>query len=398
MVGEATELSYLVLSITSCVVASYLSSHNSRRNVLEENNETRVPAAAAAVDQRGAGAGNPPQNAMGPQPMARQNAQERGNPLGFLGRFFGVANPGQGNNAPRFNNNLNGQQPGIFINYQVQYQFQRRQNENNSQEERLQPPPPFSGFAGPGGAWQPWPAQSQSPATPTSIETPQADGSSRPDVQPPQNASQSVDEQGDIPSAREAARQAALRRFEHQADTHGRPKASTSNSIPQPTVSESNSTSPPQLIPLFDFQHSGGVFHSSSSVAHVSVDDNSNSSPPQISTVNEQDTSTTAPASSRVPRRLTEDQLAQLDTLTRESIDLRLRILDGVSITLNECIDDLMELRSALPLESTPSTTGARGSPSPSDKGKGKEKASELSMPTGEEPILQVVEHDGVDY
>ncbi len=353
--------------------------------MLEENNETRAPAAAAAVDQRG-GAGNPPQNAMGPQPMARPNVQERGNPLGFLGRFFGVANPGQGNNAPRFNNNLNGQQPGIFINYQVQYQFQRRQNENNSQEERLQPPPPFSGFPGPGGAWQPWPAQAQSQFTPTStsVETPQADESSRPDVQP-QTTSQSVDEQGDIPSAREAARQATLRRFEHQT-SYGLPKASTSNSIPQPAI-PTVSTSPPQLIPLFDFQHPGGAFHSSSSVAHVSVDDNSNSNPSQISTVNEQDTSTTAPASSRVPRRLTEDQLAQLDILTRESIDLRLRILDGVSVTLNECIDDLMELRSALPLESTPSTTGASGSPSSSDKGKGKEKASELSMPTGEEPL-----------
>lgn len=371
--------------------------------MLDENNETRVPAAAAAVDRRGAGAGNPPQNEMGPQPVARPNAQERGNPLGFLGRLFGVA--GQGNDAPRFNNNANGQQPGIFINYQVQYQFQRRQNENNSQEERLQPPPPFSGFPGPGGAWQPWPAQRlaqpQPTASPTPVGTPQADGSPTPDIPLPQNTSQPVEERGDIPSAREAARQATLRRFEHQADTGSQLKASTSNTIPQPatpTVSVSTSTNPPQLIPLFDFQQSGGAFHSSSSVA---VDDSSNSNPSQISKVNEQDTTATAPASSRLPRRLTEDQLTQLDTLTRESIDLRLRILDGVSVTLNECIDDLMELRSALPpppLESTPSTTGASGSHSSSDKGKGKEKTSELSMPTGEEPILQVVEHDGVDY
>jgi len=58
---------------------------------------------AAAVDQRGAGAGNPPQSAVCPQPMARQNAQERGNPLGFLPHHSvdsqGLGNLGQPNQS-----------------------------------------------------------------------------------------------------------------------------------------------------------------------------------------------------------------------------------------------------------------------------------------------------------
>jgi hypothetical protein len=83
-----------------------------------------------------------------------------------------------------------------------------------------------------------------------------------------------------------------------------------------------------------------------------------------------------------------------------------LRILDGISGTLNECIDNLMELRSALP---TTSTTGATGSASPSagskeeeepsaDKGKGKEKAPDVTKSNGEEADLQAVQHEVVDY
>jgi len=185
------------------------------------------------------------------------------------------------------------------------------------------------------------------------------------------------------------------------------------------TVSPTSDPRPPQLIPLFDFQDLSGVLHSSSSAApnHVSgLDDNSRRGAIQITSTIAQHSTTTNSTSLRVSRRLTEDQLAQLDTLTRESINLRLRILDGVSATLNECIDDLMELRSALPVEPTPSTTGASGFPSPSmmtpsagskeeenfadDKGKGKEKApdTDISMPAGEEPFFEAVQHEGVDY
>lgn len=55
---------------------------------------------------------------------------------------------------------------------------------------------------------------------------------------------------------------------------------------------------------------------------------------------------------SRLPPALTDEQLATLDVLTRESIDERLRILEGVSGAVYRCIDDLMRLRSSLPAAS----------------------------------------------
>ena len=51
----------------------------------------------------------------------------------------------------------------------------------------------------------------------------------------------------------------------------------------------------------------------------------------------------------QLPPNLTDEQLANLDKLTRESIDERLRILEGVSGAVYRCIDDLMRLRSAIP-------------------------------------------------
>ena len=374
--------------------------------MLDENNETRLPAVAAPGDQRRAGAGNQPRNALGPQLAIRPNPLARINPLGFIGRLFGIANPAQGNNIPQLNN-VNGQQPGIFINYQVQYQFPRRQNENN----QLQATPPFAGFPGPGGVWQPWPAQDgdQLPptATPTPADTPHTDESPVSGTVPSssQNTSQLNE---DLPSARDAARQAALRRFGGQVDVP-QPEASTPKSTPTATPTTSTSPSiglrPPQLIPLFDFRDFAGPLHPEASTHVQGLDINSNRGSTQNTTIGHDSTATT-PTSSRVPRRLTEDQLAQLDTLTRESIDLRLRILDGISATLNECIDDLMELRSALP---PPIASGVSDSPPPmmsasagskegenpvDNKGKGREK----SNPAGEEPGVEAVQLEGVDY
>lgn len=370
--------------------------------MLDETNEARVPGAAAAGDQGRAGAGNQPQNALAPQPGPRPNPQDRNNPLGFLGRFFGVPNPARGHN------NANGHHPGIFINYQVQYQFPRRQNDNNLHDEQLRPPPPFVGFPGPGGAWQPWPAQGvaqpQPTPNPTPAETPLTDGSPPHEAETSsasQNTSQSAE---DLPSARDAARQAALRRFESQADGN-RPEGSTSEPMPQPTPTSLPSTSttslrPPQLIPLFDFRDTAGSPRPSSAT-HAPAPDIDPGSSSQIA----QDSTTTR---SRLPRTLAEDQLELLDTLTRDSIEERLRILDGVSATLNECVDTLLKLRSALPPLPETITTNTSGPSSPSTSatspgsrkdadnnlGKGKEKAPDISMSAGEEADLPAVQHE----
>lgn len=52
-----------------------------------------------------------------------------------------------------------------------------------------------------------------------------------------------------------------------------------------------------------------------------------------------------------LPAVLTEEQLGRLDTLTREAIDERLKVLESVSGTLWKCITELSRMRSALPIE-----------------------------------------------
>jgi hypothetical protein len=65
------------------------------------------------------------------------------------------------------------------------------------------------------------------------------------------------------------------------------------------------------------------------------------------------------PPISQLPPTLTDEQLAVMDTLTREAIDERLRVLEGVSGAVYRCIDDLLRMRSALPSPTTPPTAAA---------------------------------------
>lgn len=55
-----------------------------------------------------------------------------------------------------------------------------------------------------------------------------------------------------------------------------------------------------------------------------------------------------------LPPTLTDAQLAHLDVLTREAIDERLRVLEGVSSTMYRCIEELTRLRSVLPVAAGP--------------------------------------------
>lgn len=50
-----------------------------------------------------------------------------------------------------------------------------------------------------------------------------------------------------------------------------------------------------------------------------------------------------------LPPALTEEQLALLDRVTREAIDERLRILEGVQTVTARCVEDLLRTRSVLP-------------------------------------------------
>jgi E3 ubiquitin-protein ligase synoviolin len=97
--------------------------------------------------------------------------------------------------------------------------------------------------------------------------------------------------------------------------------------------------------------------------------------PPRQPIAYQQQSPSRAPIS-RLPPTLTEAQLAVMDTVTREAIDERLRVLEGVSGAMCRCIEDLMRVRSSLPTSVTPTTTpvtpathSSTSTPSPSIPG-----------------------------
>lgn len=79
-------------------------------------------------------------------------------------------------------------------------------------------------------------------------------------------------------------------------------------------------------------------------------------SDPRFSQTQSQHASTSAGPLSRLPPTLTDDQLALMDRVTREAIDERLRVLEGVSGAVYRCIDDLMRMRSNFPAAAAATT------------------------------------------
>ena len=68
-----------------------------------------------------------------------------------------------------------------------------------------------------------------------------------------------------------------------------------------------------------------------------------------------------------LPPTLTDAQLTQLDVLTRDAIDERLRVLESVSNAMYRCAEELTRLRSVLPVATGPATapTQVRSEPEP---------------------------------
>jgi len=81
---------------------------------------------------------------------------------------------------------------------------------------------------------------------------------------------------------------------------------------------------------------------------------------------------------SQLPPTLTDEQLRVMDRLTRDAIDERLRVLEGVSGAVYRCIDDLMRMRSALPSPTLPSQPSSPVNPAVLNPGqKGKQRSTE---------------------
>lgn len=365
---------------------------------------------------------NPPANAQQMNPLGPGDAPlvqgANNNPLGFIGRLFGpppgLANLAPNRQMPQNQGQAGGQADDLFINYQVQYQALGPNDGNIEpvrQPQQLQPQalPPYPGFAGPGGAWQPWPAandanhndvnpdatdpESIGPAArveSTLLDQSQSYSTNNGGTSPttsPTVSEQPASEQSDSRSAREAAAQAALRRLgvghppENSTDSPtptptpttniDTPPASTSTSSNAQKTTAHSGNQAPKLIPLYDFRPQSVSTPIPLSAAQPLGQNNlfdpmqfsrqgNRVLPQRLGQFNLQpQQSSRHPLPSRLPPTLTDEQLAALDALTRESIDERLRILEGVSSSVYRCIDDLMRMRSALPMSNASTSTTA---------------------------------------
>ena len=274
-----------------------------------------------------------------------------------------------------------GQPPGIFINYQVQYQFPRHQLGQQAQQppQPLHPIPLFPGFPGPGGVWQPWPA-AEAPADPAQAEAPAPRALNNPSPTPTvphdsQNSTTSTSSSSSLPSDTPPSETPLPTPYKEEGSlsahdgggisqlesthAHARSANSANSSQSEPSSGLAQADSP-HLIPLYDYRSSPSPLvtplqRETASLQAVRPsnrfpvprrvhDFSSHSSSSSLAA--QQQRSSALP---QLPPSLTDEQLANLDRLTRESIDERLRILEGVSGAVYRCIDDLMRLRSAIP-------------------------------------------------
>ncbi|KAI0344612.1 hypothetical protein BDW22DRAFT_1391432 [Trametopsis cervina] len=226
-------------------------------------------------------------------------------------------------------------------------------------------------------------------STPTAAET-------RPSGEPIAEAS--------TPSPREAAALAALRRFNSSQNTPGtrasesRPAEATNTTAP-PNGAPTPTTAPPPaaaanpraqappLIPLWDpLQHAQQVraplypwqqapvaiplpqpgqqgVNGSAVQPHGAPGfaQPASARPPPVLTSARQSDVPREPLS-QLPAILSEEQLTRLDRLTRDAIDERLKVLEGVSGTLWRCIIELHRMRSVLPPGQDLNAEGSGGS------------------------------------
>lgn len=313
-----------------------------------------------------------------------------GNPLGFVGRLFGAPAQAPGPLPANQNNNAQnaivaGQGPqGILIQYQIQYQLPRHNAPQEPQHiQPRQPVPRFPGLPGPGGSWQQWP-QSRPASQANSTISASTPGSETPqNTNPFPTPSASVDgvssgsnsssptstssDPGTPETAREAAALAAIRRLGGNVFDASKVRSPSQRPDMVKTLQSSPSApNAPKLIPLYNINLQNPPSQHQSPIAANSARTSSPSwrRDPPIRSENgfifphPEQTRQRDPRVSVLPPSLTEQQLQIMDRLTREAIDERLKVLEGVSGTLHRCIDDLMRMRSVLPpIPAGPSTS-----------------------------------------
>ncbi|KAG2140445.1 hypothetical protein BD769DRAFT_1650916 [Suillus cothurnatus] len=238
---------------------------------------------------------------------------------------------------------LPGQAPGVVIQYNIQYQGPppSRDASQASASATPQPVPRFSWW-GMDARWF-----SDEPSGPSG---------------------QSSTITSDLPlNPRDAAAAAASQRSEHK-NTRG-----SNNKAPavKPASSEAPSVSsldagvpaalpdPDLAIPSFIPLHSheipsriGSLQGVDPSHTHLWQSPPSSSNGGIVPTPNPSASVSVGAVQSGLPPNLTDEQLMLMDRITREAIDERLRILEGVSVAVSRCVEDLTRVRSALPVSS----------------------------------------------
>ncbi|KAK0437498.1 hypothetical protein EV421DRAFT_1827835 [Armillaria borealis] len=254
-------------------------------------------------------------------------------------------------NAPA-PNHVGNHAVNVVIQYDIHnYPPQNTPNQRDqppSQPRPLHPPPQFVGFYGPGGVWQPWPEHAALEPTQNGA----SDASTSASAPAPSSADAPTPSSTDasLPSseprnASEAAALAALRRLNRKDQPHDRVSSTTSDSSSSSSsssISSSTSDSSDGETSQMNESHSTSQATSTARVVVPSlipldyIHSESGSVPTARPPLNPQD-------------RNTNDQLIVLDRVTREAIDERIRILEGVSGAVYRCIDELIRVRSALP-------------------------------------------------
>lgn len=334
----------------------------SRRSVLEtpaQEQQRAAGAQAGAIPGQPINFGNPV--APGNQPQAPRNVNNQQPPPNAVAQGW-----------------LPGQAPGVVIQYNIQYQGPppSRDASQATATATPQPVPRFPGFNGLDGQWRQWgmdPRWFGNEPSGASGQPSAIAGDSRLNPQ-------------------EAAAAAALQRTGHKNTQRPHDEApASSNDIPaiKPDSGEAPNVSPsdasvssampdPELaIPTFIPLHaheipsrigtSQGVNPSHTHLWQpLSPSLNSDVVPPPNLGASVHVDAVQTPLRS-LPPNLTDEQLMLMDQITREAIDERLRILEGVSVAVNRCVDDLTRVRSALPVSSdTPSTVAQSHDASPS--------------------------------
>jgi len=274
-----------------------------------------------------------------------------GNPLGLLGRFF--APPGQpaqaANPLPNVparavqNQGTHDQLNPIMIQYHIHNQTPTPGSTGVVQRPPvIQPIQPLDGFVGPNGAWQRWPGNHDDTNTiPLNQSVPDA----RTRAESPAPAALLGDQPEGTGSTnnedpRVAAAIAAMRRssdkrssspteFSSNVEDHGTRKAHVETSSARAVPSQA-----PRWIPLFDLSMAQSYTSASISAPETAYSQPSSTIRQKIS----------------LPEQISDAQLALLDNLTREAIDERLRILENVSGIVDQCVENLLKVRSALPV------------------------------------------------